>query len=402
MIWKEQGLIFGSVAADYLGSSVALSADGNILAVGAPGDYVDVNRTGYVRLYTPRILSSWEQIGLDIIGDNIGDHFGSSVALSPDGRTLAVGAPAKEAERDGVMPGYVRIFSITEADDSTLSWQQLGRDIIGKAPVEYFGYSVSLSDDGTTVAIGAVNDNNGDPGIVRIYQLDNTESNWVQLGDDIDGKTAGDESGWAVSLSADGRTVAIGSPYFRDDGGAYTGQVRVFSFNATIEFSWEQLGQDIIGDFSDDDFGLSVAISADGSTLAVGAPADGDTDDRPGYARVYSFEDSDWQQIGDDINGTTIGGSFGWSLSLSGDGKTVAVGDPFADSGNLVESGCVRVYHIDDTGSNWIQLGDDIDGGETYRNFGWALSLSADGKSVAVGTPASDDGKGNARVFIAD
>jgi hypothetical protein len=93
-----------------------------------------------------------------------------------------------------------------------------------------FGYSVSLSDDAKTLAVGApyANGKNGDDtGRVRIYRTDNYESGWTQIGEDIDGEAAYDTSGVSISLSADGKKVAIGSDW-NDDNGATSGHVRVF------------------------------------------------------------------------------------------------------------------------------------------------------------------------------
>ena len=90
-------------------------------------------------------------------------------------------------------------------------WVQLGSDIDGEAHDDFFGHSVSLSSDGTIVAIGAYgNDGNGNSsGHVRVYEWD--VSAWVQRGSDIDGEAAGDRGGWSVSLSSDGNIVAIGA-----------------------------------------------------------------------------------------------------------------------------------------------------------------------------------------------
>jgi hypothetical protein len=89
----------------------------------------------------------------------------------------------------------------------------IGADIDGEAANDYSGHSVSLSSDGTTVAIGAMgNDGNGDAsGHVRIHAWNSTTSAWEQQGADIDGEAANDQSGWSVSLSSDGTTVAIGA-----------------------------------------------------------------------------------------------------------------------------------------------------------------------------------------------
>ena len=105
---------------------------------------------------------------------------------------------------------------------------QIGSDIDGEAASDISGYSVSLSSDGSIVAIGTpYNDGGGNnAGHVRVYQ--NVSGTWTQVGSDIDGEAASDQSGYSVSLSSDGSIVAIGAPY-NDGGGNDAGHVRVIS-----------------------------------------------------------------------------------------------------------------------------------------------------------------------------
>ena len=89
-------------------------------------------------------------------------------------------------------------------------WLQVGNDIDGEADGDRSGSAVSLSFNGKIVAIGAsLNHGNeeGKPGHVRIYE--NINDSWVQIGNDIDGETAGDTSGSSISLSSDGSVIAI-------------------------------------------------------------------------------------------------------------------------------------------------------------------------------------------------
>ncbi len=180
----------------------------------------------------------------------------------------------------------------------------------------------------------------------------NSESNWIQIGQDTDGAAEYDISGWAVSLSADGKTVAIGSPYINDDEGWNYGQVRVYYLDE-FSSSWVQQGLDLVGDLSGDEFGKSVALSADGNILAIGAPTY-DQAVSPGYVKVYHLQDDDWKQMGNDIKGTADKGYFGYSISLSEDGKTFAIGDYYTNE-NGADEGSVSVYQFDDFSSIWIE-----------------------------------------------
>jgi hypothetical protein len=131
----------------------------------------------------------------------------------------------------------VRVFFLEgNSDLDTDNWEQIGQDIVGDADGDEFGASVSISDDGKTLAVGAApaNGKNGEDSVrVSVYRMDESESNWIQIGDDIGGDAAGDYSGYSlyseysVSLSADGNKVAIGSPW-NDDNGDGSGHVRVY------------------------------------------------------------------------------------------------------------------------------------------------------------------------------
>ncbi len=158
-------------------------------------------------------------MGSDIDGESYYDESGGSVSLSPDGSTVAIGAGYNDG--NGTNSGHVRIYSY---DSGSSTWTQMGSDIDGESAGDFSGDSVSLSSDGSTVAIGAYsNDGNGSSsGHVRIYSYDSGSSTWTQMGSDIDGESSNDFSGWSVSLSPDGSTVAIGASY-NDGNGADSG-----------------------------------------------------------------------------------------------------------------------------------------------------------------------------------
>ena len=131
---------------------------------------------------------------------------------------------------------------------SSSSWSQLGADIDGEAAGDYSGYSVSLSSDGTIVAIGAPdNDGNGSIQGMCVF-MSIPVGSWSQLGTDIDGEAADDNSGYSVSLSSDGTIVAIGASG-NDGNGSNSGHVRVYEYSSS---SWSQLGADIDGEAADD------------------------------------------------------------------------------------------------------------------------------------------------------
>ena len=175
------------------------------------------------------------QLGNDIDSEAAGDYSGTSVSISSDGTRVAIGAILNDSS-NGSNSGHVRVY---DWNSGTSLWTQVGQDIDGEAADDQFGHSVSISSDGTRVAIGAIlNDgsNGSNSGHVRVFALAvfaDGSTAWFQVGSDIDGEAAGDESGWSVSMSSDGTRVAIGA-YSNDGTGSYSGHTRVYSLGAFL------------------------------------------------------------------------------------------------------------------------------------------------------------------------
>jgi hypothetical protein len=337
-------------------------------------------------------LRGWHQVGADIDGEAAGDESGTSVSLSLDGDVVAIGAYNNDGT--GSNAGHVRVY---EYDSS--SWVQLGADIDGEAAGDGSGFAVSLSSDGSRVAIGAyLNDGvTTNAGHVRVFEYDS--STWIQLGSDIDGEDGNDFSGYALSLSLDGSHVAIGAKY-NNNGGHDAGNVRVFKYDSS---SWVQVGSSLSGEDIGDQFGFSVSLSSDGSQVAIGAPLNDGSGSNAGHTQVFEYDSSTWVQLGGDIDGEGGSDSSGWSVSLSSDGGRVAIGAPLNDIGGIFNAGHVRVYEYDS--STWVQLGADIDGESTDDQIGWSVCLSSDGSRVAVGskdTNGAGVGAGHVRIYDYD
>ena len=162
----------------------------------------------------------------------------------------------------------------------------MGGDIDGQVAGDKCGVSTCLSSDGSIVAVGAYgNDNQAlDAGHVKIYRKIN--GSWVQIGEDIDGESEGDYSGFSIGFNSDGSIVAIGS-YGNDvNNESQIGHVRVFQ---NIEENWVQIGQDIDGEYSEDEFGKSVSLSSDGCTIVIGADLNDQNGSSSGQARDFHF-----------------------------------------------------------------------------------------------------------------
>ena len=413
--------------------------------------------------------SYWVQLGGDINGEASFDRSGSSVSISKDGTTVAISGINNDGTAGNA--GHVRVYKYDSAkttlvtdqtsnDFGPIGWRRLGKDIDGEASSDSSSTSVSLSVDGTTVAIGA-SYNNGTPvgndrGHVRVYKYDVNKTTlvtdqtsndfgpigWRRLGQDIDGEAAADQSGDSVSLSSDGTAVAIGAP-FNDGTGNAAGHVRVYKYdvnkitNVTDQSSndfgpigWRRLGQDIDGEAASDN-SSPVSLSADGTTVAIGASTNDGTGSNSGHVRVYKYDVNKttlvtdqasndfgpigWRRLGQDIDGEATGDQCGESVSLSSDGTIVAIG-ALSNDGTGISAGHVRVYKYDsakatnvtDQSSSdygpigWRRLCQDIDGEAAADLAGISVSLSADGNIVAIGAYGNDatgSSAGHVRVY---
>ncbi len=299
-------------------------------------------------------------------------------------------------------------------------------------PNDYMGYSVALSDDGSTLAVGAFGEAsnatgvNGNPfdnsmtsaGSVYIYRYDG--SNWYQQAYIKASNTeSGDQFGRAVSISSDGNTLAVAAHRERsntagingnesDNSSIWSGAVYLYKFNGS---SWEQQAY-IKASNTDsfDQFGQAISLASDGRTLAVSATGEssiargvnGDelNNSATNSGAVYLYRDNgnNWvQQAYIKASNTDEFEQFGTSVSLSSNGNTLAVGSQGessnamginSDESNNLASFAGAVYLYRYNGSNWYQQAYiKASNTNSYDLFGRSISLAADGNTLAVGAP---------------
>ena len=371
--WSQQAYVKASNtdARDHFGASLALSNDGSTLAVGAFGEDSAATRidgdpldntapsAGAVYVYT-RSGTTWSQeayVKPSNAGE--GDDFGMSVALSGDGATLAVGASSEASaargidgdKADNAAPGAGAVYVFTRADTTWSEQAYVKASNTDKA--DAFGTKVALSADGLTLAVGAIGeasaatgtagdpDNNFAAGAGAVYVFTRGDTTWTQQSYVKASSTAaGDHFGDSLALAADGATLAVGA----DGAAGSAGAAYLFT---RVDAAWsEQARITASNSMAGDHFGWSVTLAADGSTLAVGAPLeasaatglDGNQADNTaqaaGAAYLFIRSNATWNQQGYvKAPNTGAGDLFGSSVALSGDGVTLAVGAPFEDSG---------------------------------------------------------------------
>lgn len=366
--------IIGEAALDQFGVAVDISDDGSIIAIGASLNDSGGFSSGHVRLFK-NIDGSWLQIGTSIIGENQGDLSGSSLSLSGDGSIVAIGSP----EYDGAAnnSGQVRIF-----ENINDTWTPLGQEIYGTNTFEKFGNKVRISSDGSTIIVSS-----GYNASKIFKYINNT---WTQIGQEIQEGFSTDIFGNHISISSNGTVIAVGS---QNSILSSTGKLKIYEYNNT---EWVQVGQDLDGANMGDYFGNSVSLSSDGSIVAVGAYFNDESASNSGQVKVFKNINNVWTQLGQNLNGQGANDNYGISIDLSSNGNIIAIGAPNNDGGGL-NSGHVQIFQYD--GINWIQRGTDIYGNQGDQ-LGINVALSANGGELVVGAfTAGSNSSGLARVF---
>ena len=389
---------------DNFGFSVATSADGKTIIVGAKNDELSgITGNGLVYVFD-RVGNSFNQVGI-LTGSNAnetGDNFGISVASSADGKTIVVGASADETVVSN--SGLVYIF-----DRIGNSFNQVG--ILTGSNVgstDLFGISVASSADGKTIVVGASADElSGTTGNGLVYVFDRVGNSFNQVGI-ITGSNAinGSENfGFAVATSSDGKSIIVGAKNDGLPGFTNTGLVYVFD---RVGNSFNQVGiLTSSNSISGGNFGISVATSADGKTILIGASQEtfSGSGDQSGIAYVFDRVLNSFNQVAT-LTGTYathLNDNYGNSVSISADGKKIivaALNDEVPIGGSNINSGVV--YSYSRIGNSFNQVGIITGTFNPLNNFGSYVASSADGKSIIVGAQLSDtdiSGSGSAFVF---
>ena len=401
--WSQQAYVKASntEANDQFGRSIALSQDGSTLAVGAPYEDsgatgIDGNQndnlgadTGAIYVFT-RSGASWTQrayIKAAFSGYYL--NFGYDIDLSSDGNTLAGGTY------------YSGVFIFTR-NGSTWS-QESVLTSSNFSNTDQFGSTLDLSADGNTLAVGAPYEDSVATG-VNGYQADNNSPDSGAVYIFTRSSTTWTQQAYIKSTENDlyNPDAAGGGSYYSSPNTGYNtcmSSLNRGSYSANSYCNYSNLY------VTNDHFGASISLSSDGNTLAVGAPqADnttGYTGDQAGKVFIYTRSGTSWspeyQPAGSNVSSDD---QFGTSVGLSADGNVLAIGAPGEDGsstgvyGNQADNGATdagAVYLFTRSGTSWGQKAyvkpSNTGAGDA---FGTNLAVSADGATLVVNAPNED------------
>ena len=296
--------------------SIAMNEDGNIVVIAS--EYFDAHESDYFIEDRGRALLYYfdEEEGIWTKGDEtLGWGGVANVTMNKDGTRVAIGT--------GLGDGRVDIYDITddfkfrEVDQIWADWNSWDK----------FGAGVSMSDDGSIFAVGSTGYDKPrfywNIGAVQVFKYVPGVGRYLRIGQTIEGDTAKNFIGKNISISGDGSRLAIGNHNHDGDDGYEIdrGKVKVYQYSGT---QWIQIGSDIKGENSGDKCGVSVSLNSDGSRVAIGSPG---ANEYHGHMRVFEYSAGDWHQISSSVEGGGKNHRFGYSVSLNAAGDYVAVGN---------------------------------------------------------------------------
>jgi len=315
--WVQLGQnINGKSVEEHFGWSVSLSRKGDIMAAGGLYGNGMFDKSGIVHVYKYNDQKGkWFPLGDDIQGESRGDRFGESVSLSDDGLSVAIGARSSQ---------YAQIFTFAEAEgasDSEGVWVQKGQTLRSSV---HFGGSLSLSGDASIVIIGAYYE-------AKVYQFSTDSNQWELFGTFQRTTFIAEES---VTISSDGSTIAVRGVFVVGS----SELIRVYRYSQN---TWTQIGDSVPADMS------TVKLSEDGNILAAGETGNSYIAERAGRVQVFRFKDDNWEQIGEYMHSGKSGSDaesniYGNSIALTRDGQVVAAGAVGSDS----YAGLARIFEF--------------------------------------------------------
>ncbi len=392
-IFSQQSILLASDAAveDTLGWSVDITANGNIAVVGARWKNINGNHSGAAYVYKRTTSywgpATWTEIQRLEPSDGDADHqFGYAVAISGNGDTILVSANA-----DGL--GSVYIFS----RDGTTWVEQQKLETSDTAGNGGFGESIAISEDGGTIAVGALYEAGlGVDWTGAAYIFVPSETQWVEYATLVaDDAEAHDRFGTSIALSSNGDTIVVGAPR-EDTGGDSAGAVYVFeSYDQSGVEEWGQTAKLQSQSASPNAlFGSTVSISGNGNIIVVGAPTDSVVSANAGSASLFTRSDlsyvEEWTETIIVSDSISAGDNFGTSVAVSSDGENVIVGAPVDAT-----TGAAYVFRIVDTSGveEWTQTQQLVsDDAAPADQLGYSVAVSNNGRTVIAGSPGKDTG----------
>ena len=342
------------------GKSVSMNESGTRIAIGQP------RLSGQSSISYAEVFdfngTSWVSVGSRLQSVGTAEEFGNSISMNADGTRFVVGAP--KGSVNGADSGYVKIYEYQDTGGGVFDWVEIG--YFQGDPGDEFGTSVSINAAGDVIAVGSPNDDDGFSNAGSVQVFIDSNGTWEPYTNifgslsNIQGSAVNQHIGLSVRLNEMGDEVILRG----------NNKVEVYENSTSIVGNWQKMGSDIAINAYEELNGLglnfltrihqhesTLGISSSNNRIVVGDPyADINGVNNAGRVRVYEFVNNDWQQVGQDVEGTNTNSRLGHAVGIATDGGRIIVGNQNADgSSDQIR----RVYDYD--GNSWNQYGNNLD-----------------------------------------
>jgi hypothetical protein len=351
--WVEESKLVASdsEAGARFGQSCSISGDGTRAIVGAVWDDATGGADSGAAYVFTRSGTSWVQESKLVASDSeAGARFGESCSISSDGTRAIVGA-YKVTATGGSNSGAAYVFT-----RSGTSWVEESKLVPSDSEASaQFGSSCSISSDGTRAIVGArLDDATGGSNSGAAYVFTRSGTSWVEESKLVPSDSeASAQFGFSCSISSDGTRAIVGAVYDDATGGGDSGAAYVFTRSGT---SWAEESKLVPSDSeAAARFGISCSISSDGTRAIVGANGDDATGGADsGAAYVFTRSGTTWaEEIKLVPSDSEAGAQFGQSCSISSDGTRAIVGAYLDDATGGADSGAAYLFQRTYTG--WVE-----------------------------------------------
>lgn len=362
-------MLTGKSAEEQFGRKVKLSANGKVLAVAAPFNRDSGEKKGRIAVYEFD-GNEWKIMGREIIPDQDYFDFGEMMDLSADGKRLMVAAPFEK-------------IAVYDFDES--QWKNSRTLIIDESSSDMIS-AISMTPDGQQLAVAYETAKDGK---YRAKAFRQSGQNWVADGLPMEPNGPERMYGNSIVISADGSTIVIGNEYAHAGNLKKAGQISTYKKENS---NWVLQANRIMGEYANGQIGAGLALSADCKILAASSTSIDLLERETGFVETYRTQEGKWVKLQPTLRPEKPHSYFGCAISISASGDWLAISMPYTGFG---KPGLVRLYSLNMDQWKEMAIFRDIDGVETTRpannTTGWSIALSADGTTLAIGFPHNDE-----------
>jgi hypothetical protein len=362
-------MLVGKVPNEQFGRNIKISADGNVLAVAAPLNRKQQEKKGRIEVYKYN-SPDWQLMGKEILPGEDDFRYGETMELSADGKKLFVASLFKT----------ISIYTFDGAN-----WIKSAQTIQLESDGDQIE-SIAITHDAGKIAVMYESEKHR-TACIKLFDFDGNQ--WIQDGIDLIPYPGERVYRLSLSFSADGNQLIAGN--YSKDTRQYkdAGEVIIYAKEGN---QWKLQAQKFNGESFRAHLGTEVIMSNNGTTIIASSASIDILELNAGFVETYQLSGAEWVKQSPTLKPPKHNSYFGHAVSLSADGTILAISTPYI---GFAKPGYVKVYNTKSGKWKEITMITDVDGVEktspANNTVGWSIALSSDGKTLAIGFPHNDE-----------